>query len=127
VTIVRPLPPQETLSPTPTTTTSKKDEISTTTATQPPDYSFFGESSTQVYTSLPIPSQPVILPPNRAKATLYQQGSMHPGLIAALVFCALLEVSIVFALVYAGLQRYDGRKYGRRVKDAARGRLYLGR
>jgi hypothetical protein len=52
---------------------------------------------------------------------------MHPGLIAALVFCALLEVWIVFALVYAGLQRYDGRKYGRRVKDAARGRLYLGR
>jgi hypothetical protein len=50
---------------------------------------------------------------------------MYPALISALAACAVLELWIVFALVYAGLQRYDGRGYERTMKDAGRGRLGL--
>jgi hypothetical protein len=42
-----------------------------------------------------------------------------------MTLCAVLEFCIVFCVMYAALQRYDGRTYGRRVKDAAMGRLYL--
>jgi hypothetical protein len=45
---------------------------------------------------------------------------MYPALISALAACAVLELWIVFALVYAGLQRYE-----RTMKDAGRGRLGL--
>jgi hypothetical protein len=52
---------------------------------------------------------------------------MHPALVVALVFCAVVEIWIVFSLIYAALQRYDGRGYERRARDAGRGKLALGR
>jgi hypothetical protein len=56
----------------------------------------------------------------------YRSANMHPAIIAALVIAPIIEFWIVFALTYAAVQRYDGRKYGGRVKDALMFRLGSG-
>jgi hypothetical protein len=48
---------------------------------------------------------------------------MHPALVIATVAAVVFEIWIIFALMYAALQRYDGRNYLRRVKDALQLRL----
>lgn len=45
---------------------------------------------------------------------------MHPAVIFAATIAAILEFWVVFAVTYAALQRYDGRRFGARVKDALR-------
>jgi hypothetical protein len=48
---------------------------------------------------------------------------MHPGLVTVMVLAATLEIWLVFALMYAALQRHGGRNYCGRTKDALRLRL----
>jgi len=48
---------------------------------------------------------------------------MDPVTIVLWVFVALLEIWLVFALAYAGLQRYDGRNFLERFVAALLFRL----
>ena len=66
----------------------------------------------------PLPENPATDSPQIHTAAI-----MHPAIIVVLAIGAIIETWIVFALVYALLQRDNGRGYYTRATDALKFKL----